>query len=81
MVVFSVSQDDRGKGKKGKNLSKYLDLARELGKVDEHKNNNTTKRLMTMHKSVHPRYDIDKLYIAGKEERRITGDKDCMNGI
>ena len=29
-----------------------------------------TRKLMTMHKALHPRYDVDRLYVSRKEEGR-----------
>ena len=29
-----------------------------------------TRKLMTMHKTLHPRYDVDRLYASRKEGRR-----------
>ena len=39
-----------------------------------------TKKLMTMHKTLHPRDDIDRLYVSRKEEeRRHASIEDSVN--
>ena len=44
----------------------FLKLTRdELKQIDQR-----TRKLMTMHKALHPRDDVDRLYVSGKEGRR-----------
>ena len=47
-------------------LGPFLKLTREeLKQMDQ-----WTRKLMIMHKALHPRYDIDSLYVSRKERRR-----------
>ncbi len=39
-----------------------------------------TRKLMTMHKALHPRDDIDRPYVSRKEGGRgLTSTKDCVD--
>ena len=38
-----------------------------------------TKKLMTMHKTLHPRDDVDRLYVSRKEEGRIANIEDSVD--
>ena len=39
-----------------------------------------TRKLMTMEKVLHPRDDIDSLYMTRKEERGLARIEDCVDG-
>ena len=42
--------------------------------------NQRTRKLMTMHKALHPRDDVDRVYVSRKEERRgFAGIKDSVD--
>ena len=64
----------------GCNLIRYsgpfLKLTRdELKQLDQR-----TRKLMTMHKALHPRDDVDRLYISRKEEERgLTSIEDSVH--
>ena len=36
---------------------------------------------MTMHKALHPKNDVDKLYVSIKEERRLASIQDSVNAL
>ena len=38
----------------------------------------TTGKLMTMHKALHPRDDVNRLYMSRKEERGVTSIKNSI---
>ena len=39
-----------------------------------------TRKLMTMHKALHPRYDVDRLYVSRKEGGRgFAGTEDTVD--
>ena len=47
----------------------------ELKQMDQR-----TRKLMTMHKALHPRYDVDRLYVSRKEEGRgLTSIEDTVD--
>ena len=43
------------------------------------KTNHRTRKLMTMHKALHPRDDIDRLYVSRKKGRGLTSIEDSIN--
>ena len=45
----------------------FLKWTRELKQMDQR-----TKKLMTMHKALHPRDDVDRLYVSSKEVGKRT---------
>ena len=49
--------------------------------IDELKQmNQRTRKLMTMYKALHPRYDVDRLYVSRKEGRRgLTSIEDSVD--
>ena len=38
-----------------------------------------TKKLMTMHKALHPRDDVDRLYVSKKEGRGLASIEDSVD--
>ena len=58
-------------------------ILRTILEVDEGRNqkmNQKTRKLVTIHKALHPRYDVDGLYVSRKEGGRVfTSIKDRVD--
>ena len=52
----------------------FLKWTRELKQMDQR-----TRKLMTMHMSLHPRDDIDRLYVSRREGRGFASIEDSVN--